>query len=274
VSHSSFFALQLAARLVWPSVTAGALFVAFAQCFYTLLQLDCSEVATRPAACTIRDGYRIVYMLIRGASLVDPTGRERLSTETVALLSLFLVIFAIFALALLVTVIVASSQIDYDHIAVKSYWEPKLAFALCAQDFGLVKRGESVGLKGFDTRKSQLWDFFVSAMRGEEPEKGNVWFLRHQPCKFLRCIPAIVILPIWVMCGAVSGGLLWPPQLRIWLFSPRHFRGKPMVEQSGSGLIDIRNDIAQMKNMTHDRSTQVEEALLELRGLLTFAMRE
>jgi hypothetical protein len=66
-------------------------------------------------------------MLFRGEPLADPLGASPMSTDAVLLVMACLVIFAMFVLALLVTVLTAALQLDFEQIALNSYWEPKLA---------------------------------------------------------------------------------------------------------------------------------------------------
>jgi hypothetical protein len=274
---------QIAHRIIWPCATAGMLLIAFAQSFFTLLQLECSDPVEQSYACSIRDAYRVVYMLARGESLIDPLGRDHLTTETAMLVAVFLAILAMFTLALLVAIILATSKLDFDHIAVTSYWEKKLALALCAQDFGITSETNgNASMKNFETSKSQWWDYLTTTLQGDEPAKGSSWFLRPLPCRILQWIPALIILPIWIICGVLTAGVLWPPQVRIWLFRPTqavdqegdelHAMGD---EQSRSNLADIRNELTQMKIMSFEKSAQVESAVHELKALLlTLAMQE
>jgi hypothetical protein len=264
---------------VCPFITAGTLIIAFAQCFYTLLHLDCSDAIGVSPVCSVRDAYRVVYMLARGAPLVDPTGEHALSTEAVLLLMSFLVIFAIFLLALLVTVLIGASQLDSDQIALNSYWEPKLAFSLSSGDFGVVRQQHSDHKEGLEAKKAQMWDLFMLTIFGGEPAKGTNWYTRPLPSKILGWLTAISVVPVWTIVGFFTLGLLWPPQLRHLLFRPRGISEKERIaqttkEQSRPQISDIRGEIMQMKLMSYERSNEVEKQLRELKELLYTAMQE
>lgn len=262
-----------------PFIAALALVIAFAQCFYTLLQLDCSNAIGVSPVCSVRDSYRVVYMLSRGESLVDPTGVKRLSTEAGFLFAAFLAICAIFLLALLVTVLVATSQLDFDQIALNSYWEPKLAFVLLSEDFGIAVGEYSVRMNDFEARKEQLWDVYMLAMFGGEPAKGEYWFAQPLSSKVLTVASGMFVVPLWIVLGSFSAGWLWPRQLRLWLFRPLGSYGierkaTDMPEQSSLQSSDIRSEIVQMKLMSFERSNEVEKELRELKELLIIAMQE
>lgn len=278
-SHSIYHFFQIANRIVYPFITAGVLIIAFAQCFYTLLQLDCSDAIAVSPVCSVRDAYRVVYMLGRGGSLVDPTGVERLSTEAVLLVTMFLLVFAIFLLALLVTVLIAASHLDFDQIALNAYWEPKLAFVLSAGDLGVASGDFSDRKEGFEAKKAQMWDVFLLTLLGGEPVKGANWFARPLPSKVFTLVTAMFVVPLWFMLGLCSLGLLWPPQLRLWLFRPQGICEKERcaqvtAEQSRPQISDIRTEIVQMKLMSYERSMAQEHELRELKELLLIAMQE
>jgi hypothetical protein len=271
---------KIAYHMICPVIVAGALIVCFAQCFYTLLQLDCAEAFGISVVCSVRDAYRIVYMLIRGEPLLDHTGVSTLSTEAVFLVASFVVIFAIFLLALLVTVLIAATRLDFDDIALHSYWQPKLAFILTSADFG---ESESKGKLGqhesFAGKQARIWDTMMNTLFGGEPIKGENWYTMPTKSKMFAWLISMVAVPVWLLVGFISMGVLWPPQVRIWIFRPHvtyNVRRPPSVKKdtATSKLSEVQNDILQMKQMTYERTYQIEYELQELKDMLFSAIQE
>lgn len=216
-------------------------------------------------------------MLFRGEPLVDPTGNDLMSTEAVLLMTSCLVVFALFVLALLVTVLIATSQLDFEQISLNSYWEPKLAFVLSASDLGVTKEEHSDGKDGMEAKMAQNWDMFMLTIFGGELAKGKNWYAKPLPSKILSCTIAIFVVPVWIILGIVSLGLLWPPQLRIWLFRPHGNSEKNTHEtkkHSRPQASDIHGEIMQMKLMSYERSIEVEKELSELKELLYMVLHE
>lgn len=261
-----------------PFLTAGILVVAFAQCFYTLLQLDCTSAMATTPVCTVRDSYRVVYMLIRGESLVDTNGIDRFSGHAAILVASFLAMFAVFLLAVLVTVLMASSLLDIEELALHSYWEPILGFILST---GFLANGQDTShqTKSFEVKKAHLWDMFTQTLVGGVPRTGGGLFVYPLRSYVTTWIMAIFVVPLWFIFGLVSLGLLWPPQLRRCLFrlptkNSQSRDQSPRNEQTRNQLNDVQNEILQMKCMSYERSQKLETELREMKELLLMAMRE
>lgn len=271
---------RIAYHIVCPLIVAGALIVCFAQCFHTLLQLECSEAFGISVVCSVRDAYRIVYMLIRGEPLLDHTGLSTLSTEAVFLVSSFLVIFAIFLLALFVTVFIAATRLDFDVIAIHSYWEPKLAFVLTSGDFGSPESNGKFKQHGdLAGKHACIWDTMMFTIFGGEPIKGENWYAMPTKSKILAWLISVVTVPVWLTLGLISMGVLWPPQVRIWIFRPHvayDIRRMSSVKNdtATSKMSEVQNEILLMKQMTYERTNQVEYELRELKDMLYSAMQE
>jgi hypothetical protein len=216
-------------------------------------------------------------MLFRGEPLVDPLGASPMSTDAVLLVMACLVIFAMFVLALLVTVLIAASQLDFEQIALNSYWEPKLAFILSAEDFGVAKEDHSDRKNGIEAKLAQSWDIFMLTIFGGELAKVANWYAKPFSSKILAWTTAIFVVPAWIILGIFSLGLLWPPQLRLWLFRPHGIGDEgrnACVAKKQSTASDIRSEIMQIKLMSYERSIEVEKELRELKELLYMAMQE
>jgi hypothetical protein len=276
---------QISCRIIWPVIVAGVLVVAFAQMFYTLLQIDCIDAISVTAVCSVRDAYRVVYLLLRGESLVDVQGIEEMVPEAIVLVSLFLFVFAIFLLGLFVVILIAASQFDFEDIALGSYWEPMLAFVLSVNELG-CRNQKLLDVPSCEDRLSakleQAWDLMTVSLIGGESRKEAHWYASCSRSSFLSWplwIVAIVVLPIWFALGCVTLGLIWPPQLRRLIFRPvgrsrKRRKADMAAEESASQISGMRNDIMQLKAMSYERSSDVQQEIRDLRELLRMALGE
>jgi hypothetical protein len=243
------------------------LVIAFAQCFYTLLQLDCTTALATTPVCSVRDAYRVVFMLIRGESLVDPTGVNQFSEHA-----------TIFLLALLVTVLTASSQLDFEQIALQSYWEPILGFVLSTSIFVNTDASTSQ-TRTFEVKKAHLWDMFTQTLFGGVPSTGKDLFVYPLRSYIFTWIIALFIVPLWFLLGLLSLGLLWPPQVRRYVFrSPTMLvttkNNSNAKEKSRLQISEMHNEILQMKCMAYERSCMLENEIRNMKELLVAAMQD
>lgn len=75
-------------------------------------------------------------------------------------------------------------------------------------------------------------------------------------------------MPLWICLGAVSLGILWPPQIRQWIFQVKFDddEQQPVRAISTRGATSLQSDISNMKMMLYDRFQGVETELYELRS--------
>jgi hypothetical protein len=251
--------------------------------FYTLLYMNCEDAIATTSICSVRDAYRVVYAIVRGASLVDLEGGE-MTAETIALVAGFLLLLAAFAVALLVTLLMAASNLDADQIALESFWEPKLAFVLSSGDKeSSAARLDSHHNKGeFASALARVWDTFTLPWGRNWSRKDKNWYaksVRSRVAAWIYGGLAVIIIPLWTILGCVTFGLLWPPQLRRWIFRPIVVDGKKRAEKqstelSASHLTDIRREMMMMKLMSYEKSIDVEKELRQLKEFLYAVMKE
>jgi hypothetical protein len=276
---------QITCRIVWPVLVAGVLLVAFAQMFYTLLQIDCTDAIAVTAVCSVRDSYRVVYLLMRGEALVAADGSQEMSPEGIILVALFLFSFALLLLALFVTILIAALQFDFEEIALRSYWEPRLASILSMNELG-CRRSSPSDLPSCGQRlltKVELaWDLMMISLVGGQSKNEKHWYASSSRSSCLAWplwMLSIFVVPIWFILGCATFGLLWPPQLRRIIFRPvgrsNNIRKTNMAaEESASQISRMRNEIMQLKAMSYDRSSDVHREIRDLKELLFMALRE
>ena len=263
----------------------AGLIVAFAQLFYTRLQADCIEAIGVTTICSVRDSYRVVYMLLRGETLVNADGSTGMTRDAVILVAFFLLLVTLFLLALAVTLVLAALHCDFEEIALSSYWEPKLAFVLSTSDFWCagkkLRNGPSVEQR-MSAKLEMVWDLMIMSLMGVEPAKQSYW---HSNCQqsgiqaWPLWIVAILVVPIWIVVGFLTLGLLWPPQLRRLVMRPigrsqKQMKASMAAEQSAHQVAGMRNELMHLKAMSYERSGDVEREVHELKELLYLAMKE
>jgi hypothetical protein len=282
VIYSQLTSPQVACCLVWPCLIFGSLVVAFSQMFYTLLQVNCDESLGVPV-CTVRDAYRVVYMVVRGETLVE--GFNEISVRAIVLVALLLLSIALFLVGLFVVLVVASLKLDFESIALRSFWEKKLAFYYNAEDLGfpewISSSGCGLSTVGVTERFERAWNLLIVSLIGGSSKKRKHWHEGVPGSDVLSWplwIVAIFVIPVWVLIGAATLGLLWPPQLRTLLFRPFGLHS----ERSGQGSVQLtavnvnamRDEVRQLKILNFERSGEVERELRELKELLHSAMKE
>lgn len=295
--------------LIWPLVALLVLIVATAEMFYTYnlttSQEECDVVLGGRSLCNIREAFITVYLLLLGTPLIDTDGSQNsLSSGAVVLVCVFTTLFVLFIVSLLISVVSEGLRIDLDDVALGYFWEPKLNFVFsiddlttflcCTKDHAMEKRN-GIRKKRFIPKTSMrerltstlgdAWTVLDYAIFGGERRRGNTWYVAWCDSASplgawpLRII-CLIILPIWLAIGLASFGLLWPPQVRRWLFRPsrssiRNNRdANAAAEYSANQVAGMRGDVLQLKAMSYERSNEVKREILEMKRMLNDAMEE
>jgi hypothetical protein len=267
------FLLQVAKGLVFPLLTGAVLFIAFSQCFHTLLQLDCSDALGGPPVCTERDAYRVVYYIVRGIPIAAPTEPVQLSNNAVLLVALLVAILLTFCTAALVTVFVSSASVNFDEIALAYYWEPKLALVVAPEDFHLERLAATSRRNPWSAKLGEMWD---AANKAEET--GNTHWCALPQRSSLGFLYTFLLVPLWCIVGFLSFGLLWPYQVREWLFRPDRAtsstRSKPSTVtcQASADAFSLREEIADLKHSSSERASEMKNEIRQLKELLLMAI--
>jgi hypothetical protein len=94
--------------------------------------------ANTAPVCTAQDAYRVIYLLLffNNDALIDASGASQMSVEATMLVAVFVGVLILVLLGLLVMAVVTALESDVYETALRSYWEPKMAFVLSAYDVG------------------------------------------------------------------------------------------------------------------------------------------
>ena len=251
--------------------------VALAQMFYTIGQTDCASSIPESPICSVRDSYRVVYLLLRGEALVDPQGVTETAPGAIFLIACFLALAVLVTVGLLVSLISAATRQDLDTLALDYFWEPKLAFVLSSTDLGLKDPTDPTALmRDSDSirTKEHRWNTLMSYFTRDRLPDDKLWYTKARPgvCSTLW---ACIVVPIWFLAGIASLGILWPPQLRRMVFHPgmqAQRRDKPVDHTIQ--INKMRDELVQLKTMSYERSNDLEDELRSLKELLFLAIRE
>lgn len=324
---------QIASRYLFAAVLVGGmLIVAFAQMFYTRFQLECflnyfglggtddyyrgtssettTNTATPPPVCTVRDSYRVVYLLLRGDHSAFPENgvdSEQHDNETAVLISLLIFFFIVLLIACLTAILLSTFSLDYDKIGRSFFWDPKLAFiiaTLVTREETSVDDSRSSSENGI-TRSTQTnldtttiwleknWEMYMNVLVGGEIRNRMFWYANRSSTScwlnilgwpILGKIAAALIILLWIVTGLFTLGLLWPPQVRRFLFRPtkgceyemntKSNRNSSLDLQENSRLYGLHNELYQIKLMSYSQSISLERDLNDMKDLFSFALRE
>lgn len=248
--------------------------------FYTLAQIDCVDALGDLGVCTVPESYRLVYYLLVGEPIVDLGSDSQIANAMIVLVALFAAVMLFIGLCVLSMVFVVASKWDLDSIVLTSYWEPKLTFVLftCRPTFAASK-SQSV------SRFESAWTIVTSILACREDAKGTYWYAcftqKSAPVKALYWIVSAIIVPLWIVVGLVTFGILWPPQIRRFLFRPA--LGDAMASGHGTHspaelhavqMTNLRKELGQIRDMSYERSNDVQREVRELREILHLATAE
>jgi hypothetical protein len=116
---------------------------------------------------------------------------------------------------------------------------------------------------------------FTSGRRGTKELRWYTRFRGRQPLSM--GLVSLVVVPMWLTFGLLTLGYLWPPQVRRWLFQPHVVRTNQVGSvhlNSAAQVSDVRNELRQLKNMTFEKTSNVQHDIQELKDLLLRAMAE
>jgi hypothetical protein len=208
----------MAVLMFWPIGVLSVMMAGFSQMLHTIAHLDCSKAFGAVSLCSLRESYSLLYFLMVGEPIVDLDSDARATDSVTALVVLFLGTLLLLALGIMAMVVLAGSKFDFEEVGVSSFWEPKLVYVLFAQGLGSSKTGTSSTLE-------TAWIVATNILSGHDGSKGSYWYAcftrKSAFVKSCYWMVALTLVPIWLFLGLITFGLLWPPQVRRFLFRPR-----------------------------------------------------
>jgi hypothetical protein len=138
----------------------------------------------------------------------------------------------------------------------------------------------------FSAALEDAWAVVDYGIFGGERRRGNMWyvaFCSNKTSSLVRWplrMACLIVAPIWLVLGLATCGLLWPPQVRRWLFRPARSsvrsrrESNAAAEYSSSQVAGMRGDVLQLKTMSYEKSNDVRQEIHELKELLYAAMAD
>jgi hypothetical protein len=286
--------------LFWPLVALTALVVGFAQMFFTLSTTssveDCDTALGGRALCTVRDSYTTVYLLLLGTPVVDTGDNDigELTNGSITLIATFTFLLVMFIMNVVVSVVIEASRAEWEEAAVVSFWESKLLYIYLTHDLTqcfpsfasggkrAIRTGRMRGACNLFSSLGPWWTLcMISIFGGKQDSLGSfstTRTTRSSDTMRTAChrMLSLMVVPIWLCLGAVTLSILWPPQVRSWLFGGARKRNdiKSKLDYSAHQFLAIRNDLLQLKTMSYEKSKSTEEHVAELRRLILDAVRQ
>ena len=276
-------AVHLFQTLFWPLGLAGMGIVAMSQILYTLE--DCG-FGDDTGGCSLSDAYTTIYWLILGEPVIHEDGYQTLSRSMTALLVTFIFLWIWWVVSVLVMTVSEAYRIDRQQIALRWYWEPKIALTIFVGDKPKFANPPSYVQRYCDQMET-LWHILASSIQGGvQNKKGEVhWYA----CCFrpgviiLTRLAAIIVLPIWWVLGLVSLGILWPPQVRRWLFnwcssgSIKNSTKQPSTggeRLTAAKLSNLKADVLKYQSIALEHNNKLQQDIAQIKGILLRAMKE
>eukprot|EP00977_Amphora_coffeiformis_P008486 scaffold1918_cov154-Amphora_coffeaeformis.AAC.23 len=270
---------QLANYVFYVLIAFGAVVVAFGQMLYTVFQTSCEDAIAQSAVCSVRDSYRVIYLLLRGASLADETGTTTMSIQAITMVTTFFFFLLVVAVGLLAIVVLVAGQADIGELARRSYWEPMLAYVMSMNTLGFCGRyNERTFGDAMSAKLGVAWDVLTFHFTRQGSSKNTHWFVKSRHIWVLAPFSFLIIY-VWFFLGLVTLGFLWPPQLRRALFRPSTLwrRQRSVVrssETTSQQIHALRSETVKFKVLSYDRMASIEKELRDVKDLLYVALRE
>ena len=259
-------------NFIWPLLLGFVFTTGFAQLFFTLLQYDCAIGATSlVSVCGVRDSYQLVYLLLRGESLVNESGETVLEDDVVVLIALFVSFGLIVLLGSLASIVLSTLHLHTDEIANEYFWQQRLSFVLSFRDWFCLKDclDKTVPRRPLG---GSFWKCTKHSEPGSRADQQHHWVMN------TFSLFTIILEPLATLLGLLSLGLLLTPAKRKRLFGPA-MQGPNRVTRS-TGITDsrfvtsLRSDIASLKAMIYERTGELEVDLAELREVTLYGLKE
>lgn len=155
------------------------------------------------------------------------------------LFALFMFLVVILLANVLIAIVADSYKIIQDQRAAIVFWSNRLVFvaemdAVANGPWKSLLKG-MVGLKSEDkTKQTPVTfgrDFWKRLMDLYEDDIDEGAFSLEFLCYTLLRIAAAIFIPVWLLCGLITFGSLWPPQVRESLFTSKVLKHSSEAEK-------------------------------------------
>ena len=159
---------------------------------------------------------------------------------------------------------IVGSGIVSTHHAEAVFWRMRLDFIVVEIDT-IASNTPLCFFKIFaedENKGREAWDYVLSWFQEKNLRINSIGFWKYA---VLRLIAATVIIPVWLVTGLACAGVLWPPQIREYVFvQPCQSMTECSLSEEYSSAPDTR---APGLVNTNEIEKQVEELKTEMEGL-------
>jgi hypothetical protein len=242
------------------------------QCFY-------EGVTGNGEICSLWDSFKIVYLMVIGEGFI---GAEASSEDaTIVLLLLFVVLAFILILHTISLTILNLQSSGVKDTMVESFWSPMLTHILLIRQLGNIFCLGGRRCLSLTSRLENMWDYIIVSYSDVDVKDTKWWYLQRDLGKshffgkkwFVRIV-GFFIIPIWFCIGLATLGILWPPQIRQWIFQVGMNEEDLValdesVDHSDlSQITSLQSDVSKMKMMLYDRFQSMEDEIYGLRSTM------
>lgn len=240
-----------------------------------MAHLDCNEVVGHLSLCSLRENHTLLYFLTFGEPIVDIDSNTRANDYVIVLSVLFLGMLLLLGLSTMAMLVLAGSKSDYEELGLRSFWEPKLTYVIFASGLASSTSRPSSNLE-------TAWIVTTNILLGRDGTKGSYWYacFSQKPAIMKGCywLTAATLVPLWLATGLLTFGVLWPPQIRRYLFRPQmgesfrpHRSKTSATEVYASQVSGLRRELGKIRDMSYERSMDIQRDLRELKEYLHYA---
>jgi len=282
-------AIKIASCLISPLIVMCVISLAFMQMVYLIhmrdgqnngqcLYEDQSDVNGESLAvvCSLWESYKIAYLLIIGEGLLGTDVSS--GNSALALVLVFAIVAFILILYTVSLSILNIQQSGIEATMVDTFWLPMLTHVLVTQrlkEFFSVRRN----FPTISSRLRDMWDYIMISSSDVDVKETKWWYLQNDPKMsrfigkkwFVRMV-SVFIIPMWFVIGLLSLGILWPPQIRHWIFhiGMKDNDNSVKMDESWdhsnySQMASLHSDISKMKLMMYDRFQIMEDEIRALK---------
>ena len=278
-------AVQLLSALVWPLCVAAMGFFAASQVLYTLE--DCID----GRICSLSESYKLIYSTMIGHPVLAANDDYEVPSVIFVIVLLFTILCLWWIVSVIAIIVTEASRMDRQQLSLAWYWEPKSTLTvLTSTGSKQTKISESPSLVAqYCDGSEKYWHIFSSALRGEMSDvHWDACCFQSTPMLMFTGFLAFFVLPIWFVLGLLTLGVLWPPQIRRWIFCPRPFCST-MLRKSRHGrrpyglheddltkikLSRLRTDLIDLKAITQDQNHRIRKDLGSIKDVIFRAVMD
>eukprot|EP00804_Cyclotella_cryptica_P025356 CCRYP_012464-RB/>CCRYP_012464-RB protein AED:0.07 eAED:0.07 QI:1536/1/1/1/0.66/0.28/7/2526/498 len=239
-----------------------------------IIEPDSCEPNNSNPWCSFWTSFYKTYSMLLGEVDDDDFAGSRLATFFFCLYMFGVVI--VLANVLIAIVTDSYSVIKNERAAVV-FWSNRLDFVAEMDVIGShvhnrCKRFINTDDSNWEERLGEIWNKFMYLFDDTEQRRHHGISPEFIAFNILRVGIVCVVIPLWIILGAVTVGLLWPPQVREYLLTSQLTRASKKGEEDAARLENVarlRQDVSAFHQELKDDIDRAREELSNIRVFLS-----